>query len=117
MQFNLSRLKLLGDVGTDEGRQWLLEVVDAYVVDTRVRSAQVAAALERADHPLVRALAHQQKGVSAMLGAEGMAGHFQAIEERPDDGSTVRGHLTAILTGLDRLRGEIDRLTAPAISK
>jgi len=104
-------------MGTRDGRRWLLEVVDAYVVDTRSRSAQVAAALDQADAPLVRVLAHQQKGVSAMLGAEAMAGHFQAIEERPEDEATVRGHLSAILRALDRLHVEVDLLTASSPSE
>jgi HPt (histidine-containing phosphotransfer) domain-containing protein len=112
VQFDLARLRLLGDLGTDEGRQWLLEVVDAYIVDTRTRYAQVMTALERENPALVQALAHQQKGVSAMLGAEGPAGHFRAIEECPGDRAVVHSHLSAILEALDRLDDEIQVLTA-----
>lgn len=117
MQFDLARLKLLGDPETDEGRHWLLEVVDAYIVDTRARYAQVVAALDRQNSALVRAMAHQQKGVSAMLGAEVLAGHFQAIEECPGDRTAVHAHLSAILEALDRLDGEIHMLTASSPSE
>ena len=117
MQFDLARLKLLGNLETDEGRQWLLEVVDAYIVDTRSRHSQVMAALEGENPALVRALAHQQKGVSAMLGVEGLAGHFQAIEECPGDRAVVHAHLSDILEALDRVDGEIHVLTASAPSE
>ena len=112
MQFDLERLTLLGDPGTDDGRRWLLEMVGAYIVDTRANHAQMASALDQQNEALVRALAHQQKGVSAMLGADVVAGHFQAIEEAPDDPPAVRGHLSAILAALDQLDSEIHALTA-----
>jgi HPt (histidine-containing phosphotransfer) domain-containing protein len=112
VQFDLARLKLLADPETDEGRQWLLEVVDAYIVDTRARYAQVVTAIDRQNSALVQAMAHQQKGVSAMLGAEVLAGHFQAIEECPGDRAVVQSHLSAILEALDRLDDEIHMLTA-----
>lgn len=114
MQCDLARLKLLGDLETAEGRQWLLEVVDAYVVDTRARHTQVVTALDRENTDLVRALAHQQKGVSAMLGATVLAGHFQAIEESPGDEAVVHAHLAAVLDALERFNGEIHALTAPS---
>jgi HPt (histidine-containing phosphotransfer) domain-containing protein len=117
VQFDPARLKLLGDLETTEGRQWLLEVVDAYIVDTRARHAQVVTALDRKNPDLIQALAHQQKGVSAMLGAEGLAGHFQAIEACPGDPAVVQAHLSAVLEALDRLHGEIDELTATAQSE
>ncbi len=117
MQFDLARLKLLGDLGTDEGRQWLLEVVDAYVVDTRAKHEMIVAALNQQNAALVRALAHEQKGVSAMLGAEGVAGHFQAIEEGSGSSPVVRAHLSEILASLDRLDGEIHALTSTSPSE
>lgn len=115
MQLDFSRLRQLGDDGTSEGRKWLLEVVDAYVADTRARLAEVQAAVESANQDVVRALAHQQKGVSAMLGAVGMARRFEAIEQRAGDQAVVRSHLSAIRAALDRLRDEVDRLTSPAL--
>jgi len=117
VQFDLARLKLLGNLETDEGRQWLLEVVDAYIVDTRARHSQVMTALDRENPALVRALAHQQKGVSAMLGVEGLAVHFQAIEECPGDQAVVHAHLSAILEALERIDGEIHELTASSSSE
>lgn len=117
MQFDLARLKQLGDLGTDEGRQWLLEVVDAYIADTRAKYDEMAAALNQRNSVLVQALAHEQKGVSAMLGAEVMAGHFRAIEDGPGNQPVVRDHLSEILASLDQLHSEIHVLTSSPPSK
>lgn len=114
MQLDFSRLQLLGDPGTDQGRQWLLEVVDAFVVDARVKHARLARASAERDVDTVRRLAHEEKGVSAMLGAREVAGLFEAIESSPEDRTLVVCHLSAILPALEGVDREIRALAGPA---
>jgi HPt (histidine-containing phosphotransfer) domain-containing protein len=110
VELDPARLGLLGDLGTPEGRQAVIDLFEAYLNDTRSKLSQLAAALEQGDAARVKALAHEQKGASGMVGATRLAGHFAAIEQSPGSHPEVGRHLALIGPALERLGENLNAL-------
>lgn len=117
MQLDPARLRLLGDPTTSEGRHWLVELVHAYVLDTRAKHSRLAMAVEQGDASQIKLLAHEQKGVSGMMGAGDVAEHFRSIEEGAADRAIVNDHLSAIQQALDQLDDEVHALVGSSRSE
>lgn len=115
VDLDLNRIRVLADSRFEDGRRQLSELFDAYAADTRERVSESRAALASGDLACVRALAHAQKGASAMVGARVLAECFAAVECRWQDPDAVAAALDAVEPALASLDGAVRALVGNAI--
>jgi HPt (histidine-containing phosphotransfer) domain-containing protein len=64
----------------DEGEEFLLDLVDLFVIETPARLAQLASALEAGDHATAQRAAHTLKSTAAVFGADRLEAVAAATE-------------------------------------
>jgi HPt (histidine-containing phosphotransfer) domain-containing protein len=106
MELDLDRVRMIADPETADGRALLGELLDEYATHARAALAAIRNAAAAGDAPRVRALAHEQKGASGMIGAAAIAAAFAGIEQSPADASAAAAALDTVAAALDRLAAE-----------
>lgn len=107
MEFDPDRVRLLGDPDTADGRALLADLFDAYVAHMRAALTDMRHALAAGDSARVRALAHEQKGASGMVGAAEIAAVLGSIEAAPGQAALVSAALETARSSLARLEREV----------
>jgi len=90
------------------------ELFAAYLEQTRTALPRLRQRVEAADAIGVRAVAHEQKGASGMVGVLAIAACFAAIERQPDQQDAAVAALDAVEAALGRLAAEVRSLLDPA---
>ena len=110
MELDLGRVRALASPDTEAGRASLAELFGAYVDHMRPALALMRDAIAEGDSGQIRALAHDQKGASSMVGARRIAAALAAIEAAPGDSAIVHPAVAEIALSLARVEKEIRAL-------
>jgi len=86
------------------------ELFATYLEETRAAVPRLRQRIEAADTIGVRALAHEQKGASGMVGVLAIAACFASIERQPDQQDATVAALDAVEAALGRLAVEVQSL-------
>ena len=90
-----------------EDKELLLELLDIYTEDFKIKKVQLAAAIKNQDYEQIRQVAHSLKGASGNISAKPLRNIFLSLEElgRKNTTEGAAPLLESMANEFDRLQG------------